>query len=59
MCCPGAQMSPLGEGIFSTSEAIAREPFDLEKKFWYQNVPLIICNKIGLGYLGPEDHFEQ
>ena len=22
MCCPGAKMSPLGEGTFSTSEAI-------------------------------------
>ena len=33
MCCPGAKMSPLGEGIFSTSEAIAGEPLDLEKKF--------------------------
>jgi len=33
-----------GQGTF---RAVAREPNDLEKKYCDQNVPLVICNKIG------------
>ena len=60
MCYPGAKMSPPDEGIFwyVVYWAVAREPFDLDKKSWYQNVPQIIYNKIRLKDIGSLLHFE-
>ena len=49
--CPGAHFHVIchlwTRGFLGTSGAVAGEPFDLEKKPWYQNNPLIIGNKIG------------